>query len=237
MNRAESRCRRRAIVFDLDDTLYPQSGFKLSGFRAVADWAAGRFAVDATRVYRTCCEQMALLGPSHPRILDAVVSRLQVPGIDVEDAVEVFRGHKPQISVYRGVVAMLERLRGESPLGLLTDGAAAVQRRKLEALGISGFFDGLWFSDDLGTAKPDPVLFDAIEQHFGLAGSQLVYVGDNPRKDFIGARQRHWLTVRVRTGEHAAFEAVTDYDAIKTIDHVSDLSSDLLIQLERDLSH
>jgi putative hydrolase of the HAD superfamily len=235
MSRAESR-RCRAIVFDLDDTLYPQSGFKLSGFRAVADWAAGRFAADAARVYRTCCEQMALLGPSHPRILDAAFSQLQVPGIEIEDAVDVFRSHRPQISVYPGVVEMFERLQGELRLGLLTDGTAAVQRRKVEALGISSNFDGIWFSDDLGTAKPDPTLFDAIGQHFGLSGSQLVYVGDNPRKDFIGARQRNWLTVRVRTGEHAAFEAITDYDAIRTIDYVADLSPGLLIQLEQERS-
>ena len=31
--------RLEAVVFDLDDTLYPEADYVLSGFQAVADWA------------------------------------------------------------------------------------------------------------------------------------------------------------------------------------------------------
>src|SRR5918996_433557 len=37
----------RAVVFDLDDTLYSERDYAISGFRAVASWAAGHFGTAA----------------------------------------------------------------------------------------------------------------------------------------------------------------------------------------------
>ena len=39
----------QAIVFDLDDTLYPERAYVLSGFRAVAAWAAGELGLPVTQ--------------------------------------------------------------------------------------------------------------------------------------------------------------------------------------------
>ena len=35
----------QGIVFDLDDTLYPERDYVLSGFKAVASWAEARLGV------------------------------------------------------------------------------------------------------------------------------------------------------------------------------------------------
>ena len=214
----------RAIVFDLDDTLYAQVAFKRSGFRAVATRLAQEGIVDAPVAMASMERQLAALGPSHPRILDAAMADLGLTGIRVDSLVSVFRDHRPAICPYPGVIDLLTDLQPGFQLGLLTDGLAAVQRGKVGALGLDGCFDAMLFSDELNTSKPDPVLFEWFERRFELVGGQLLYVGDNPAKDFTGARRRGWRTLRVMSGEHAGVIApATAKDAELSIDCVTDL--------------
>ena len=49
----------RAIVFDLDDTLYPERDYVLSGFRAIARWAAEHLRIPAEDGYRELAELFA----------------------------------------------------------------------------------------------------------------------------------------------------------------------------------
>jgi putative hydrolase of the HAD superfamily len=94
---------------------------------------------------------------------------------------------------------------------------AASQRAKAEALGLPGRLDLLLFSDTLGVEcrKPSPVPFRRVMEHFDAGASDCVYIGDNPIKDFIGARRLGWKTVRVRRplGEHARAEPEPGYEA------------------------
>lgn len=208
----------RAVVFDLDDTLYPQRAFKRSGFRAVATWLAARGHAGEGRVLAALDAILHAGGPSDPHMLDRLIATLDLRGVDVAELVEVFRGHRPRIRPYPGVQPLLRAWRATLRLGLLTDGSARVQRGKVAALGLAPLFDCRLFSDELATAKPDPALYGYFEAAFGLAGAQLVYVGDNPAKDFVGARARGWRTVRVATGEHAGQDPPTPaHDADHTV--------------------
>jgi len=75
-----------------------------------------------------------------------------------------------------------------------------VQKRKLTALGLTSCFDVLVFSDEWGREawKPNSKPFEFALERLKVAGSEAVYVADNPLKDFLGARQVGMWTVRVR---------------------------------------
>jgi putative hydrolase of the HAD superfamily len=201
-----------AIVFDLDDTLFAQRDFKVSGFRAVARWLAERRAVDETLALRAMHAALDRFGPSHPRLLDSALLDLDRPDVAVAELVEVFRQHRPSLDLFPGAKALLTSLRERYATGLLTDGLASVQRSKVEALDLVGLFDAILFSDDVGSCKPDPGLYEHFETVFGLSAGDLVYVADNPAKDFSAANARGWLTVRVLTGEHAGVAAASPQD-------------------------
>src|SRR5205814_2104697 len=85
-------------------------------------------------------------------------------------------------------------------LALISDGYLAVQERKLEALSLAGYFDAVIFSDELGRDfwKPHPRPFEECMSRLSLAPSAIVYVADNPNKDFKTARQMMMKTVRIR---------------------------------------
>lgn len=200
------------IVFDMDDTLYPEADFVRSGHRAVAERAWQDLGVDIEPELRRrfaagqrgdlMSAALASLGVAVP---EDYVSRVLVPA---------YREHAPAICPHVETVPVLTELRRRGHrLALLSDGWAAVQRRKLQALDLSDFFDEVVFTDDLGREawKPSPAGFQRILSQLGLQAGDALYVSDNPLKDFLGPHRLGMRTVRiVRAGtEHGEALAPT----------------------------
>lgn len=59
----------------------------------------------------------------------------------------------------------------------------------LDHLGVSNFFEQIILSSDLGLAKPDARLYQAMLDRLGLPAGEVVHVGDHELLDGVGARQ------------------------------------------------
>lgn len=196
----------KAVVFDLDDTLFPEREFVRSGFAAVGAWMQAErgvagFGAAAWRRFEA---------GERKRAFDEALAELEVasePGL-VEKLVSIYRGHRPQIALFPEAVEVLGALRGRYRLGLITDGYAATQRQKIAALEIEPLFAKIVVTDELGREnwKPSRGPFLAVMEALGCGGGECVYVGDNPTKDFVAPNELGWLTVRVgrEGGEHVA---------------------------------
>lgn len=203
----------QAIVFDLDDTLYPERDYVLSGFRAVAQWSEINLCIPQEQGYRVLCQLYAsgVRGNTFNQWLHLFgVDEEHVPAL-----VWVYRQHKPQLCPFPEVPELLAELHRHYRLGLLTDGYLEVQKRKLVALGLAAFFDAILFTDKLGREhwKPSPKPFREILLRLSIKDPGCaVYVADNPLKDFIGARKTGMYTVWVRRpgGEYAHHEPPTE---------------------------
>jgi putative hydrolase of the HAD superfamily len=192
-----------AAIFDLDDTLYPERQYVLSGFRAVAEWASRNFDIPLATGLR---ELETLF---HDGVRGNTFDRwLQAHGIggneSVAELVRVYRSHIPVITLYPDVHPVLEQMRSQNwRLGLVSDGYADVQRRKIEALHLYDLFDAVVLSDDFGREawKPSPRPFLAALARLAADPVHAVYVADNPSKDFIGARSIGMATIRIRRSD------------------------------------
>ncbi len=189
----------QAVIFDLDDTLYPERDYVFSGFRAVALWAKKELGlpaessfVELRRLFET-----GVRGNTFDRFL---ASHGLYTDRHVDAMVQTYRQHEPQISLDDGTRSLLERLSLRCPLGLITDGYLDVQRRKVAALALDGFFHTIVYSDALGRDawKPSPKPFQIALGRLSVDAASAVYVGDNPIKDFRGARRVGMATIRVR---------------------------------------
>jgi putative hydrolase of the HAD superfamily len=102
-------------------------------------------------------------------------------------------------------------------LGLVSDGYLEAQQRKWAALDIDRYFRAVVFSDELGRAhwKPSPLPYRTVLDRLMIAAERAVYVGDNPTKDFRGARLTGMSTIRVRRhgGLYAHLEPSSPDDA------------------------
>lgn len=217
------------LVFDLDDTLYPERAFVLSGFRAVERWLGGRQPEAAFFAAAS-----GLFAAGHRgRIFDEALAAL---GIDpqpalVAEMVAVYRGHEPELRLFSDAADLLRFAAPQFRLALITDGFAPVQRRKIRALGLEPLIPCHVVTDELGRAhwKPSPEPYRRVMARFPGCPEGYVYVGDNPRKDFLAPKQLGWRTVRVRrvAGEHAAYAGTADEGAELTVGDLREFAARL----------
>ncbi len=177
----------QALVFDLDDTLYPESDFVAGGFRAVARYVSGKYGGSCGDIF---CSMMASFASSGRRsVLPRVVKDFLGDAVPVGELVEVYREHVPEIRLYPGYRCLLEKLGREYKLGIITDGLPEVQRRKVRALGLEYRFDKIIYTWDYGSekGKPHPLTFSLMLDFLRADPCEALYVGDNPDKDCRGA--------------------------------------------------
>lgn len=103
-----------------------------------------------------------------------------------------------------GVEDDLARLRDWFTLGVLTNGLPEWQRAKLEATGLSPYFDTFVSSYEVGMHKPDPAPFREMERR--LDADAYAMVGDS-ESDVQGAERVGWQTHRY---EGAGFAELPD---------------------------
>ena len=218
------------LVFDLDDTLYPEASFVDSGFRAVADHLGPVLMADPKEILERL--RAVLIADGRGQVFDRVLEDYGAlsPAL-VADALDVYRTHMPDLELFPGVRSMLETL-AASGLFLVSDGDPAVQARKIAALEIAPYFTEIYRTWSFGreAGKPSLHCFELILGITGGTWADLVYVGDDPNKDFVSLRRVGATTVRVHTGRFADVVAEAGYDADLHVDMVTDVPALLGIE-------
>jgi FMN phosphatase YigB (HAD superfamily)/biotin carboxylase len=169
-----------AVIFDLDDTLYPEMEYVRSGFRAVA--ACIPQVIDAEQKLWSAFEQG----------LPAIDTVLNSEGLRSEDlrcnCLQAYRKNDPTIELYPEARALLEWLKLQSvKIGVLTDGRPEGQWAKVKALALEEAADQIIVTDELGGVqfrKPCDIAFRVMQGRLQIPYEQMLYVGDNPEKDF-----------------------------------------------------
>ena len=194
--------RWRAVVFDLDDTLYPERAYVRGGFEAVARWASETMGEEPQAVMDELWAmfESGVRGDTFDRWLRG---RGRTPETDRAAMIDAYRRHRPRLAAYPDVVPALEELRGKVRLGLITEGSREVQDAKLDALRLRSWFNKVVVLGEEQRAdwKPSPRPFQLWLEGSSVEPAAAIYLGDNPAKDFLGARHAGWTSVRVRRGD------------------------------------
>jgi putative hydrolase of the HAD superfamily len=188
----------RAIVFDLDDTLYPAQAFVRSGFVAIARTLAAERGLSSLRVIRTLSRSRR----THPgREIQALCAAAGLPLSLVPALVRVLREHAPSIRLPVRSRRVLAALRPSWRIGVLTNGRPSIQRRKVAALGLDGLVDVVVFAREWGNGhgKPDAAPFHAVLCDLRASPSSAVFVGDDVAADMQGAAAVGMRTIHLLT--------------------------------------
>ncbi|MEI6807334.1 MAG: HAD family hydrolase [bacterium] len=198
----------KAVVFDLDDTLYPEQQYVMSGFLAVTRYIKAVYGLD---IYDDLFS-LYMAGERTNVFGSALRKRFATvnDGI-IRNVAHIFWAHKPQLSLFpdaRTAISILSQ-RGIHTAAI-TVGQSGIQRLKVQALELEPLLDSVVHTDELlGVIEPAQTCYDA----FAITALQLdvelgdiLYVGDNPLSDFLVPNQLGIATVRVlrRNGEHSA---------------------------------
>ena len=217
------------VAFDLDDTLYRELDYVESGFRAVADHVAALHPITSSRAYELLMASLRQHGRG--RQFDDLLRAIGAFSLRERDVlVQVYRQHKPEIALPAESSSTLRSLAVDGHrLFLVTDGNHHVQNRKVETLGIRSFVEHAYLTRRYGreATKPGTKAFELILARTQAKAADLIYVGDNPRKDFIGVRSLGGSTIRVLTGDFADEVPAPGYEPDLTVDSISEIPSAL----------
>lgn len=209
-------------IFDLDDTLYAERSFVESGFQAVALWLLDRFGWDANESMRVMLD--ALEREGRGAVFNSLLlSRRKVSVGLVNECISVYRHHSPNITLYQNAEKILSDF--VTPIYLVTDGHKIVQKNKVRALKIEHYFKKVFITHRYGIkhAKPSTHCFEIIRRMENCEWDNMVYVGDNPAKDFVNLTPLGVHTIRLMTGEHRNVIAKPGFEAAHVISNLSEL--------------
>ena len=224
------------LVFDLDDTLYPELSYVHSGFRAVAAFLSPLLGVPAETLAAGMIAEEAVQGRG--QVFDNVLRQYgRWSKTLVAACLHAYRQHRPELALFPDAERCLVRF-AEWPLYLVTDGHKEVQARKVAALPLAGRVRHAYLTNCYGRhrAKPSPHVFELICQRERVAPREVIYVGDNVRKDFVGIKPLGFGTVRILRGNYAHLEADAAHEAHRRIHSLDELTEDFLASLFTSIS-
>lgn len=203
--------RPAGVVFDMDDTLFRETEFVFSGYAAVSKRVGPSLGVPSNKVFLELMEIFAT--PDRSKAFNVLLDRYGREDL-INDCVATYRNHRPDISLTQDASFALSACLRYGPVGLVTDGPESMQAAKVEALHLRERGVFVVLSDSLGGRaawKPSPVGLLEVAHRMQIPTDQLVYVADNPLKDFLAATRAGMKSIRYRAEWqlHARAEAAS----------------------------
>lgn len=115
------------------------------------------------------------------------------------DPVEVAERYTTELGaqgeLFPGVSEMLHEVGSWAQLGLVTNGIGAVQRARVDRLGLDEHLSAIAISGELGVSKPNPQIFEHIFEELGRPDrSTTIMVGDSLSSDIAGGHNAEIAT-------------------------------------------
>ncbi|WP_066288171.1 HAD family hydrolase [Bacillus sp. FJAT-29937] len=156
---------------------------------------------------------------------DAWTRALKLLGVDDPDfgheLAECFpQERRKSPFVYEETFQVLDKLKGNYKLLLLTNGSPDLQNTKLTITPeIAPYFDQIVISGGFGKGKPDPSIFEHALSLMSLHKDEVIMVGDNLMTDILGANRAGIRSVWINREDKERNEVIPTYE----ISHLEEL--------------
>jgi putative hydrolase of the HAD superfamily len=189
--------RPTAVLFDLDDTLLDHGAAMRKAVACVHESFAIATPLDSfrekwsdasERCYpRYLANEISFAEQRRARVRAAIGHPLS--DREVDEIVSVYVAeYERSWTMFDDVLPCLESL-AAFRLGVLSNGAASEQRRKLSSLGLLPRFDAVLTSEEAGAAKPVPLVFHLACEALRVAPAEAIHVGDRFDLDAVAAQR------------------------------------------------
>lgn len=189
----------KAVVFDLDDTLYEYENLNKIAIEVVYDRFADVLNLSKDTL-RTAIEwgkqetknTMHDCASRHNRMIYFQKASEYLHLNPVEYTLSMYETYwnymLENMKLYPGVLSLFDHLkRNQIKIAICTDLTVNIQHRKLRKLGIWSYIDALVTSEEADAEKPNPSMFNLVLRKLGIKAGEALYVGDSLKKDVIGA--------------------------------------------------
>lgn len=190
---------KKAVIFDLDNTLYDYDAADRLAMKALVKKGSELLGVpemDFSMCYegaKTAVKaRHARRAQAHNRMLfcqHAIELLGKSPLLYALELYEIYWSvFLESMHPYEGAVDFLRELKGKGvKIAVCTDMMTHIQYRKLRKLGMAEYIDCIVTSEEARCEKPNAVLFQMTLDKLGALTGETVLIGDNRRRDVQGA--------------------------------------------------
>lgn len=101
------------------------------------------------------------------------------------------------VTLIPNCLELLERLRENYSVGLLTNGPQRAQREKIARFNLEAYFDAIVISGEIHAGKPEPAAFNTLSEKLGVTPHKSVFVGDQITTDIEGGLRAGFSVIQV----------------------------------------
>ena len=209
----------RAVLFDVDGTLYPQSFFIRTSLKFFLHHP--RLSM-AFRHLRHDVRAIGGVEDLHLAQTSLCAGYLRIPAEQAQELLEThiygtYMNMLSKAKPYPKAEPLLADLKDAGlKLGVITDYPVGA---KLSAIGFDKYWDVAISADTMGHLKPEPDAFLLASEELKIAPDQIIYVGNEYKYDIIGAKKAGMKAA------HLAQKAVPESVADITFSDFDDLRS------------
>lgn len=206
----------KALIFDLDGTLIDRQTAFIEGMNEILH----TYFYDETLIKKMIED---IVEWDHRGAIERIVvfSKLQEKyGFDNVAPTQLDQDWKSKSGkvtyIYKDVRSTLEILKKKYKIGILSNGNALSQRRKMDSINIYDLIDYSLISSEYGVSKPDKAIFEYTCTQMGFKPEECAYIGDSYRIDIDGSLNANMMPIFVnRTKEN--------HPGVTTINEIEEL--------------
>jgi len=229
--------RLRAVLFDIDDTLFSTTHFaRVARRNAIRAMVRAGLDVPEDEALRELEEVISEFSSNYEHHYDQLLKRLRPPSLRhknpaliVAAGVAAYHDTKfRQLEPFPDVYPLFEALKAAGiRVGILTHGWTTKQAEKIVRLGLLDYVhpEAVFISDQIGISKPNPKLYAQALTDLDLSPDEVMYVGDSPEHDIAPPQALGMIAVWSKRAAKRSLEGtgispdhtVENFDELRTI--------------------
>lgn len=216
--------KKRAVLFDLDDTLYEYAPVNKKSLEAAHKILNKEIKISLKKFIELfniskaeINRELAGTASSHNRVLyfQRLVEKSHQT-IESDTVLKLYNSYwdtfLKNMKLRKGVLETLKKLKKQGiKTAIVSDLTTNIQLRKMSKLGITPYIDVLVTSEEAGSEKPNPIMFLLALNKLNLLPSNAIMIGDNPINDIEGGNSVGLDTILLAKKSSAKYSFNKDY--------------------------
>lgn len=186
------------LLFDVDNTLLDFDANEAESFRNLLRDQGETYTEELYQTYREINDALWKSIERNEKTVDEVLnSRFsllmshygkEVDGAEWEKNYRYYLNRG--IQEIPGVHGILQRLKKDRRLYVVTNGLLETQEYRMTASGLVKYFEECFISQNIGAGKPSKEFFDHVKQHIpGFEADKTMIIGDSLTSDILGGNR------------------------------------------------
>ncbi len=225
--------KHKAVIFDMDDTLFLEKDYVLSGFNKISIFLEDEYNINSKDSYLFLENRFFTCGREY--IFDHLLVKYteELKGVStsnlINEMVEVYRNHIPNILLDHTTTYILNKLKERKiKTAIVTDGLPSMQKSKVYALGLNKIIDEIVYCWENNAAKPSTKCFKTAAKKMKVDIKDCLIVGEHPQKDIAPARILLAKAYRIHTGRFYDLENDLKYPPHKSFTTLLDFFNEII---------